>query len=254
MAQVKDQNSTAAWASSHVWQPFYWSPSATARHSGIDLGMQEGTPLTAPMPGTIIGSSQQPWGGQVDELVTIGGQQYVLSFLHLSDTSQVQAGQQVQPGQVIGLSGSPPPGYGNGAHTHFELTHGSVPPYTGYSPHRPTSTSYPINPAAVVAVFAAGQIPTDTTSTSGSAASSSGDTSCGHNWHAGLGPISGDLCLDAPLDLISRAVLIFAGLALVALGIATFVGKGGSTVQLAIGSLPMNAKKAVAPAEAVTAA
>jgi hypothetical protein len=153
-----------AWWSQPIWQGFKWSKTNTQAHSGIDLGMPCGSQLTAPLNATVISEGIEPWGGQVNLLVPAGqmpagydqNSPYVLSFLHLSQIG-VQTGQTVQVGQQIGLSGQPPPGYGSGCHLHFEVTHGGVPPYMGYSPWYPTATSYPESPDGQT-VNSAGQV------------------------------------------------------------------------------------------------
>lgn len=138
------------WYDSPVWQGFKWTPSDTKAHSGIDLGMPVGTPITAPLPGTLLSEGIQPWGGQVNELVIAGGKPEVLSWLHLSSLTPLAPGSPITPGEVLGKSGTPPAGYGSGAHTHFELTAGSKAPYMQYNPWHPTSSSHPLDPTPLI--------------------------------------------------------------------------------------------------------
>lgn len=231
-----------AWLNAPVWQGFLWTPGNTHAHSGVDLGMSPGTPLTAPMDGEIISAGQEKWGGQVNELVTINGKPYVLSWLHLK-TVQARPGP-VKAGQQIGLSGTPPPGYGSGSHTHFEMTTGSVPPYMGYNPWHPTATSHPVNPLPYIALWkvlgaagnggaALGGVQNDpgtkdATGTTGGASSGG----CKHNLHfpgvAGAGAT--DICLDAAVDFSARGALLVVALVCIIMALAIFAG-GNPTVQ-----------------------
>src|SRR5579859_6180797 len=113
------------WYQYPIWQGFKWTPSDTHAHSGVDIGDPYGTVVTAPMSGTIISQGIEPWGGQVNELVSGPSGPEVISFLHLSMLSPTTG--HVQAGARIGSTGTPPPGYGSGAHLHFELTHGATP-------------------------------------------------------------------------------------------------------------------------------
>lgn len=130
-----------------ITQGFKWSPSNVRAHSGVDIGLKYGTPVYAIHSGTINYSGVKAWGGQISEVETAYGQPVTDSYLHLSQ-ELVRSGQQVQAGQLIGYSGSPPTRqYGTGPHLHFEETFGSQAPYvTASNPWRPTAQSYPLNP------------------------------------------------------------------------------------------------------------
>lgn len=220
------------WAKSPVWQGFKWTPSDTAAHSGIDLGMPPGTPITAPMNGTIISAGNEPWGGQVNEQVEINGQPYVLTWIHLSKI-QAQPGQQVQAGQQIGLSGTPPKGYGSGSHTHFEITHGSVPPYMGYNPHDPTPDNYPVNPANFVSLAKEGLLP------SGGPIGAAAASALG----GGFQP--------APwVELLIRAGIIMAGVLFIVIAVVVFM-QGNHTVQNIEGGVSAKTQQAAEVAAAV---
>jgi murein DD-endopeptidase MepM/ murein hydrolase activator NlpD len=145
------------WYQYKVLEPFLWAWGQIVNHSGIDYGAPCGTPITSPVDATVLNSSVKPWGGQIDlSVASLPGYSqgpHVLTFLH-SSAQYVTPGQQVSRGQVLGLSGQPPPGagYGGGCHVHFEVTHGTTAPYTTYSPGRnPTSASYPESPAPLIA-------------------------------------------------------------------------------------------------------
>lgn len=83
-------------------------------HEGIDYDMPEGTPLYAPFAGTVIA---QPSGGY-GNMVTIqldNGYQFRMG--HMQGFA-VTTGQRVDPGELLGLSGST--GNSTGPHVHVE--------------------------------------------------------------------------------------------------------------------------------------
>ena len=237
------------WFNFPILQGFKWSRSNTTAHSGIDLSMPPGSMIAAPMPGTIVSSGKHAWGGQVDEQVTIAGQPYVLSWLHLSGET-VRPGQQVQAGQLLGYSGSAPAGYYSGPpsaanHTHFEVTHGTVPPYTGYNPHNPTSQSYPVSGAWLLTAWQladptnAGSGPPGVNGFAGLAGAQAmlneqGQASgpCAHSISIPYPGGTGTICLDAGLDVLIRGTLILGGIVLVVMAFV-LLALGNPEVQTA---------------------
>lgn len=169
------------WWAYPIEQGFKWTRSNVAAHSGIDIAAPFGTLVTAVLPGKIIGASFHPWGGQVDELVTIAGHSFVLSWLHLSQIG-VRIGERVTTGESLGKSGTPPPGYGKGPHIHFEVTNGTVAPYTTYNPQHPTGTSYPVNPLNVLGYLFGGS---GDNSSSGQGEQVAGNNNNGNNAASG---------------------------------------------------------------------
>jgi murein DD-endopeptidase MepM/ murein hydrolase activator NlpD len=137
------------WYDGPIWQGFLWTPQNPAGHSGVDIGMPLGTPLTALLPGTVISLGMEPWAGQINlqsDYPGIGS--IVISYLHEGSFARGMApGVHVEPGDLIGYSGQPPPGgrYGSGAHCHFEINTGFQPPYMGHQ--GPPS---PINPMFLI--------------------------------------------------------------------------------------------------------
>lgn len=223
------------WWDYPILQGFKWSNKATTAHSGIDFSMPVGTPIVAPMDGTILTSGKHAWGGQVDELVTIGGHPYVLSWLHLSRET-VSPGP-VKKGQLLGYSGKAPAGYYSGPpsaaeHTHFEVTHGSTPPYTGYNPHNPTADSYPVDPGFLLLAFQTGGTPGFLGATTW--AEQTAPSGCAHSIQfpgvAGVGATT--ICLDAELDVLIRGTLIFGGIVLVVMAFV-LLALGNPEVQTA---------------------
>ena len=97
-------------------------------HTGIDLAIPLGTPIHVAASGTVVLATTNvangvPVGFGTYILVSHGGGLYSL-YGHLSQLN-VRAGQQVQAGQQIGLSGST--GNSTGPHLHFEVRSGRVP-------------------------------------------------------------------------------------------------------------------------------
>lgn len=149
----------AAWYSYNMLRGFLWSLQNLIGHSGYDFAAPCGTSITAPVSGTIVTSGEYPWGGQLDLQPDSSDQipgytdNIILTWLH-SSREDVSAGQHVDAGQQLGLSGQPPPGgrFGSGCHIHFEITNGSKPPYSrDYNPEQPTKDSYPLNPVPFIA-------------------------------------------------------------------------------------------------------
>lgn len=85
-------------------------------HSGLDIGTPLGTSLYSPFSGTVV---QAGWNGGYGNSVTIRLPDGKLLLLgHLSSVA-VRPGQRVEPGTLLGLSGST--GYSTGPHVHIEM-------------------------------------------------------------------------------------------------------------------------------------
>lgn len=85
-------------------------------HGGIDIAMQEGTPLAAPVSGTITFAGEQ--GGWGNTVVIEDGSGNSWRLAHMNDLS-VSSGQQVGAGAFIGTSGNT--GFSTGPHVHIEI-------------------------------------------------------------------------------------------------------------------------------------
>jgi murein DD-endopeptidase MepM/ murein hydrolase activator NlpD len=93
-----------------------------ALHSGIDIGVDYGTPIRAAADGLIIFAG---WYGGYGNLITVdNGDGYSTLYAHCS-AMYVNLNQRVQRGQVIGAVGAT--GYATGPHLHFEIRKNGVP-------------------------------------------------------------------------------------------------------------------------------
>lgn len=87
-----------------------------SRHLGLDFAAPGGTPVHAVNRGTVILAQQLYFEGGC--VVIDHGQGLLSLYLHLSDF-KVKPGDQVEPGQLIGLSGSS--GRATGPHLHLAI-------------------------------------------------------------------------------------------------------------------------------------
>ena len=97
-------------------------------HTGVDIGVGLGTPVSAAADGVVVLAGTNVVGGHVVGygtyvVIAHGGGLYTL-YGHLSKLG-VAAGDHVRAGQVIGLSGST--GNSTGPHLHFEVRMGADP-------------------------------------------------------------------------------------------------------------------------------
>jgi murein DD-endopeptidase MepM/ murein hydrolase activator NlpD len=90
------------------------------RHPGLDIDGSTNDPVLAAYPGVveIAGWAPQGFGGYGIMIVIDHGMGMKTLYGHLAGV-QVQPGQQVDAGQLIGTMGST--GYSTGSHLHFEV-------------------------------------------------------------------------------------------------------------------------------------
>jgi murein DD-endopeptidase MepM/ murein hydrolase activator NlpD len=94
----------------------------TSIHRGIDIRAKTGDPIAAVDAGVVTYAGWNDWG--YGNLVVIDhGTGWESVYAHLSQWN-VQCGQSVNQGELIGLAGST--GRSSGPHLHFELRNGSV--------------------------------------------------------------------------------------------------------------------------------
>lgn len=94
----------------------------TGYHTGLDLDGDKGTPIYAPAPGTVVMAEPLQVRGNV--VILDHGLGVLTGFWHLSRID-VQVGQVVSQGEVVGLVGSS--GRSTGPHLHWEMRVGGVP-------------------------------------------------------------------------------------------------------------------------------
>ena len=97
-------------------------------HNGIDIACSTGTPIYAVQDGTVTESSYD--GGRGYHVFLDHGDGFGTVYQHLSQQSNVSAGQTVTKGQQIGTCGDT--GQSDGSHLHFELTTNPTSPWNNY--------------------------------------------------------------------------------------------------------------------------
>lgn len=86
------------------------------QHHGIDLGVQEGTPINAAAAGQVVFAGEQSCYGEF--IIIDHGNGLISRYAHNS-LMEVKVGDWVDAGQEIALSGNT--GYSTGPHLHFEV-------------------------------------------------------------------------------------------------------------------------------------
>ncbi|MBT9392453.1 M23 family metallopeptidase [Hymenobacter sp. NST-14] len=98
------------------------------RHEGVDIFAARGTPVVAAARGYITRVNETPRGGRVVWLADADHGQH-LYYAHL-DRQLVQPGQQVRPGDTLGLVGNTGNAKTTPPHLHFGVyRHGAIDPY-----------------------------------------------------------------------------------------------------------------------------
>lgn len=100
-----------------ITQGFSWY------HKGVDIANHIGTPILAADSGKVIVAGWTDNTGYGNRVMIDHGNGYLTLYGHMS-VVQVQVGQTVRRGDVIGLMGST--GRSTGPHCHFEIRHGGV--------------------------------------------------------------------------------------------------------------------------------
>ena len=113
-------------------------------HTGVDIGAEEGAPILAAGPGTVVSSGWGLFSGASDNIKDPYGKAVVIKhdfgykgealytiYAHMSETIAL-VGQHVETGDVIGLVGAT--GATTGPHLHFEVRLGANTFYSTYNP------------------------------------------------------------------------------------------------------------------------
>ena len=83
-------------------------------HNGVDLAAPVGTPIFAPLSGTVSANFYNDLGGNQ---ITINHGTYSTGYAHLVKRSNLQKGSKVKQGQIIGYTGNT--GRSTGPHLHY---------------------------------------------------------------------------------------------------------------------------------------
>jgi murein DD-endopeptidase MepM/ murein hydrolase activator NlpD len=100
----------------------YVNGKETGRHSGMDFGAPEGTPVLAPARGKVMMTEKLIVTGNT--LILDHGMNLYTTYYHLS-AFDVKPGDWVEPGQVIAKVGNT--GFSTGPHLHWTATIGNTP-------------------------------------------------------------------------------------------------------------------------------
>lgn len=123
-------------AGPNEWSAGSWMPNTLTHrgrnHAAIDIYATTGTPIVAPMSGTVMASASGKIGGNY---VRIRGDDGVIYyFAHMAQRSHLQAGQRVQRADVVGAVGNSGSARSTKPHLHFSM--------------RSASSKAPINPTS----------------------------------------------------------------------------------------------------------
>ena len=94
-------------------------------HTGIDIGVDAGTPIRASESGRVVFAGGDPCCGLGYWVEINHGNRFATRYGHMMRPPVVLSGDYVTQGQVIGFSGST--GFSTGPHVHFELRLDGVP-------------------------------------------------------------------------------------------------------------------------------
>ena len=86
-------------------------------HSGIDYAVEEGTKVIASAPGKVTKTGRRSTAGYIVVIEHASG--FESHYYHLSDQQEVEVGQKVDGGELIGYSGNT--GMVDGPILHFEI-------------------------------------------------------------------------------------------------------------------------------------
>lgn len=92
-------------------------------HTGIDIAGANGSPITPFMKGKVIDVEHLSWG-YGNYVVIDHGNNVTSLYGHMSQT-EVNKGEDVQPGDVIGIEGQT--GWATGPHVHFQINVFGIP-------------------------------------------------------------------------------------------------------------------------------
>lgn len=99
------------------------------RHEGIDIFAKRGTPVISSTEGVVLRVGTNRLGGQVVWVLGPGGQRHY--YAHLDRYADIENGQRVRPGTVLGYVGTTGNAAGTPPHLHYGIyeTGGAINPY-----------------------------------------------------------------------------------------------------------------------------
>jgi len=99
------------------------------RHEGIDIFARRGTAVTSSTEGVILRIGTNRLGGQVVWVLGPGGQRHY--YAHLDRYADVEGGQRVRPGTILGYVGTTGNAAGTPPHLHYGIYErgGAINPY-----------------------------------------------------------------------------------------------------------------------------
>ena len=123
-------------AGPNEWNAGSWMPNTKTHrgrnHAAIDIYANTGTPIVAPVSGTVIASSSGKIGGNY---VRIRGDDGVIYyFAHMAQRSHLQKGQRISRADIVGRVGNTGSARSTSPHLHFSM--------------RSATTKAPINPVS----------------------------------------------------------------------------------------------------------
>lgn len=99
------------------------------RHEGIDIFAKRGTPVTSATEGIVMRVGTNRLGGQVVWVLGPGGQRHY--YAHLDRYADIESGQRVRPGTILGYVGTSGNAAGTPPHLHYGIYEagGAINPY-----------------------------------------------------------------------------------------------------------------------------
>lgn len=128
MVEVKDPkgnliaqlNATTAWPARGAVTTEFGDPTPYQdHHTGIDIALRAGEPITTFMEGTVIKVENNPTASGYGIHVIVSHGNNITSLYGHMENTKVSVGQKVKPGDVLGFEGAT--GHVTGVHLHFEI-------------------------------------------------------------------------------------------------------------------------------------
>jgi hypothetical protein len=91
----------------------------TRLHEGLDMLAAEGTPIVAPTEALVTGMGTWPGAGRYVETAAPGGERH--RYMHLSGFADIEPGDLLSVGDLVGFVGDTGNAEGGPAHLHFEI-------------------------------------------------------------------------------------------------------------------------------------